>query len=841
MPDRFHQIIVFKNPHIEGDHKHIFRTLPYIGDDFNDTVSSFAVLGGAWQLYKDHNFGTALGGVFAPRIRAYSQVQDYEVPQDTVSCVELVGDDPRLIPHLILFEKEMFTGKHYHAFNDVFNLERYQSFMVLSGNWQVTTVNNNTLMEGPGFGGNIDPADKFATMHLVSDTPNQAGVRHLIVFWDWHFEGGHRHIFQGITLDDGWANQISSFAVEAGFWRFFFHRNGKLVSSQQMSRGIYPWVEDVEIDNDATFGVSEEPLQTALTSSVGNNLNNGQDFLTFHGDPYRLGWNSHETILTPDNVRVPYFGKLWFHPFDPDERVYAQVLLASKVQDPTGAAPRDFLIAASAKNMVYALNVADGSLIWQTSLLLPDGVTQAAFLNSSQFSSGLDSACKDTFPNYGVNGTPVIDKTLQIIYVAFVAQKDDSANFNQSYFLSALALITGAVLWTIELRWPGPPIPFEPYLHTQRAALTLLKDTTGAAPTGDVVLIGFSSRCEKHSHSGDRWRGWLFSVPVANGARPADGSWQALPITVGNSLHDETGGDIGGPGGVATDDALNLFLSTGKGNFNGNTGGQDFAVSVLQFVKTNISFPPKDCYTPRNWQNLRQNDQDLGGSNPILLPAQFRAPQMLGLMNLAVCGGKDGRVYFVNRDDMGLFHPTNPISDGLGYSVWRPQIFSGNSDSAKGGITTSPAYFDEGTGGRYVYLCSPSGSPNRGMIAIKLDDLNGETQLGAQVMQFGGAQMSRPASPFVSSNGPVNGIVWAVESRHDDTDNHPTPSILHAWDAVSGRLLYSSPLTTEFGITGAGESLGDGRKLTPPVVVNGKVFIGTNGVVAYGLGITDPA
>ena len=841
MPDRFHQLIVFKKPHIEGDHKHIFRTLPYIGDDFNDHVSSFAVLGGAWALYKDANFGTALGGVFAPRIRAYSQVEDYEVPKDTVSCVELVGDDARPIPQLILFEKEMFTGKHYHAFNDVYNLERYASFMVLSGNWQVTTVNNNTLMEGPGDGGDIDPTDKFATMHLVSDTPNQAGVSHLIVFWDSNFEGAHRHIFQSMTLDDGWANQISSFAVEAGFWRFFFHRNGKLVSSQQMSRGIYPWVEDVEIDNDGTTEVSQTPLQTVTTSLVVNNLNNGQDFLTFHGDPYRLGWNSHETILTPGNVRVPYFGKLWFHPFDPDERVYAQVLLASQVQAVTGAPPGDYLIAASAKNIVYALNPADGSLIWQTGLLLPDGVTPAAFLTSQQFSSGLKGGCTDTYPNHGVNSTPVIDKALQIIYVAFVAQADDPASFNQGYFLSALVLTTGAVLWTIELTWAGPPIPFEPYMHTQRAALALLKDTSGAAPIPDLVLIGFSSRCDKQSHSGETWRGWLFAVPVPSGARPADGSWQALPMSVGNSLRDETGGGIWGPGGVAIDDALNLFLSTGNGNFDGNTGGQDFADSVLSFVKNNIAFPPRDCYTPRNWPDLRQNDLDLGGSDPILLPAQFRAPGIVGLMNLAVCGGKDGRVYFVNRDDMGLMHFLNPVADGLGYSIWRPQLFSGGGDSSKGGITTSPAYFDGGGAGRYVYLCSPSGSPYRGLIAIKFDDLNGETQLGAQVMQFGGDQMRGPASPFVSSNGPANGIVWAVESRRDDTDSPPTPSILHAWDAVSGRLLYSSPLTTEFGITGTGESLGDGRKFTPPVVVNGRVFLGTNGVVAYGLGTTDPA
>jgi hypothetical protein len=839
MPDRFHQLVVFKKPHIEGDHKHIFRTLPYIGDDFNDNTCSFAVLGGAWALYKDANFGTALGGVFAPRIRAYSQVEDYEVPQKTVSSVELVGDDARPIPHLILFEKEMFTGKHYHAFNDVYSLERYASFMVLSGNWQVRTVNNNTSVKGPGDGEDIDPADKFATMHLVSDTPNQAGVAHLIVFWDSNFEGNHRHVFQGTIFDDDWANQISSFAVEEGFWRFFFHRNGKLVSSQQMSRGIYPWVEDVEIDNDRTFSVSDDALQTAVTSLVVQNLNNGQDFLTFHGDPYRLGWNSHETILTPDNVRVPYFGKLWSHPFDPDERVYAQVLLASKVQGPAGAPPQDMLIAASAKNLVYSLNPADGSPIWQTGLFLPDGVTQAAFLNSSQFSSGLKGGCTDTYPNHGVNGTPVIDKVLQIIYVAFVAQVDDPANFNQGYFLSALALTTGVVLWTVALTWLGPQIPFQPYMHTQRAALALLKDPKGANP--DVVLIGFSSRCDKHGQGKETWRGWLFTVPVSNGARPADGSWQALPMTMGNSIQDETGGGIWGPGGVAADDAQHLFLSTGNGTFNGNTaGGQDFADSVLSFDKNNIAFPPRDCYTPRNWPDLRQNDLDLGGSNPILLPAQFRAPAIVGLMNLAVCGGKDGRVYFVNTDDMGLNHFLNPVADGLGYSIWRPQIFSGDGDSSKGGITTSPAYFDAGSAGRYVYLCSPSWSPYRGLIAIKFDDLNGETQLGAQVVQFGGDQMSRPASPFVSSNGQADGIVWAVESRRDDTDS-PTPSILHAWEAVSGRLLYSSPLTTEFGITGTGESLGDGRKFTPPVVVNGRVFLGTNGVVAYGLGTTDPA
>lgn len=837
MADRFHQIIVFENANFEGSHKHIFRTLPYIGDDLNDKTSSFAVLGGAWSLYKDSNLENVQGGVFAPRIRGYASVTDYEVANDAVSSLELVGDDPRSVPHLILFEKELYGGNHYHAFNDVFNLERYASFFVLSGNWQVTTRGGNTFMQGPG-GNDIDSADPFATMHLVSETPNP-DVSHLIVFQDQQFGGNHRHLFQGIPLDDGWANQISSFAVESGFWRFAYHVGGNLVSGQQMSRGIYPWVEDFEIPNDSATAVISETLQTMFTSLVGQNMNNGQDFLTFHGDPYRLGWNSQETVLTPDTVRVPYFGKLWFHPFDADERVYAQVLLASGVQGPAGAAPVDYLIAASAKNVVYALSPVDGSLLWQTNLLLPDGVTQAGFLDANQFNTPLKSYCEDTFPNHGVNGTPVIDKSRQIIYVAFIAAKDDPENYNQAYYLSALALTTGAVLWTIELTWSLPPIPFQPYMHTQQAGLALLQVVATPRPIPDLVLIGFSARCDVHGHGGETWRGWLFSVPVFNGAAPAPGSWQALPMTVGTSIKDQTGGGISGPGGVAADDAQNIYVNTGNGDFNGNAGGQDFADSMLKFSRSSIALPPQDAYTPRNWQDLEQNRLDFGASNPILLPMQTRSTGIIGLFNLAISGGKDGRVYFVNTDDMGFRHPTNPVTDGLAYSLWRPQIFSGNSNPSQGGIATSAAYFDAGGDGRYVYLCSASGSPYKGMVAIKFDDMNGETQLGALVLQFGGEQLNRPASPFVSSNGPTNGIVWAVETRHDDTDHSPAPSILHAWDAVSGRPLYSSPLTTEFGITGAGESLGDGRKYTPPIVANGRVFLGTNGVVAYGLGQTD--
>src|SRR5690242_19668996 len=36
----------------------------------------------------------------------------------------------------------------------------------------------------------------------------------------------------------------------------------------------------------------------------------GVDILTYHGDNLRTGWNRHETVLTPANVRPETFGQV---------------------------------------------------------------------------------------------------------------------------------------------------------------------------------------------------------------------------------------------------------------------------------------------------------------------------------------------------------------------------------------------------------------------------------------------------------------------------------------------------------------------------------------------------
>jgi hypothetical protein len=93
---------------------------------------------------------------------------------------------------------------------------------------------------------------------------------------------------------------------------------------------------------------------------------------------------------------------------------------------------------------------------------------------------------------------------------------------------------------------------------------------------------------------------------------------------------------------------------------------------------------------------------------------------------------------------------------------------------------------------------------------IKSFSLNGSTgkisstpiSKGSFVYGFPGAQ------PVVSSSGPSNGIVWAID--------HASSVALHAYNATN--------LSTELYRS---SGLGAGAKFAVPTVVNGKVYVGT--------------
>jgi hypothetical protein len=80
------------------------------------------------------------------------------------------------------------------------------------------------------------------------------------------------------------------------------------------------------------------------------------------------------------------------------------------------------------------------------------------------------------------------------------------------------------------------------------------------------------------------------------------------------------------------------------------------------------------------------------------------------------------------------------------------------------------------------------------------------------------------ATPSVSANGTSDAILWAVENTN--------PAVLHAYDATN----LATELYNTNQAAGSRDQFGSGNKFITPIVVNGKVFVGTpNGVAVFGL------
>ena len=84
-------IVLFEHRSLHGAHKHLFESEANLNasDDnfFNDRVSSFVILEGRWQFFRDSNFHNPSSNVFGPGV--YNWVEDVGIPNDSISSVRL--------------------------------------------------------------------------------------------------------------------------------------------------------------------------------------------------------------------------------------------------------------------------------------------------------------------------------------------------------------------------------------------------------------------------------------------------------------------------------------------------------------------------------------------------------------------------------------------------------------------------------------------------------------------------------------------------------------------------------------------------------------------------------
>jgi hypothetical protein len=265
-------------------------------------------------------------------------------------------------------------------------------------------------------------------------------------------------------------------------------------------------------------------------------------------------------------------------------------------------------------------------------------------------------------------------------------------------------------------------------------------------------------------------------------------------------------------GGPAADTAGNIYVITGNGAYSLPSGGADAGDTILKLAWVNGVFRIVDYFTPFNHAQLDSEDWDLGSGGPYIPPTQSgaAAPQLL------IAGGKEAKMYVVNRQNMGKVGST---SDHVVQTITLGRPVPSN------GVFFTPAGWNG-----WVYF----GAYNDALKAYRFS--NGLLSSAPLTQTF--ATFSYPgANPMVSANGTTGGIVWVLDNSAfaggspRGTVNAAGPAILHAYNA--------NDLTAEVwnsSQSGTRDTAGTAIKYVSPTIANGRVYVGGASLLTvYGL------
>ena len=506
---------------------------------------------------------------------------------------------------------------------------------------------------------------------------------------------------------------------------------------------------------------------------AGSSRSLAEDVLTYHYNNAHTGLNESETILTPSNVKFTTFGRLFT--LTVDGLVDAQPLYLSAV--PVNGVTHKVLIVATENDSVYAFDADTGTQLWQVSTL-KSGETPSD-----------DRDCRQITPQIGITATPVISRPAGsngVIYVVAMS-KDSSGNYYQR--LHALDATTGNELYNgpaaISARYPGTGdnssggyVVFEPSQYVERAALLL----------DGLVYLSWSSHCDTRPYTG-----WIMGYNPTTLAR----------ATVLNVTPNGSEGSIwGAASGLTADTDGNLFFLDANGVFDSTLNPKgfpsegDYGNAFIRLTATK-GLAVADYFEMYNGQTESDDDKDLGSGGAILLPPMQDASGTT--WELAAGAGKDGNLYIVNRRNLGKFNATTN------------NIYQELSGVLPGGVWSMPAYFN----GQLYY-----GPVNQPILAFKFQNaklLSTPTAQTSTIFGYPGA------TPSISSNRGQNGIVWATQNTN--------PAVLHAYKANTLVELYNSNQAAN-----GRDHFGAGNKFITPLIINGKVYVGTTtGVGVFGL------
>ena len=467
----------------------------------------------------------------------------------------------------------------------------------------------------------------------------------------------------------------------------------------------------------ALAGTAAAPAGASTTISVDNS---------------RDGWDSSEPGLSPANAASSDFGQLFSAKLD--GQVYAQPIVVPAKNG--RSAP--ILIAATETNNVYGLDPVTGAILWHVNV----GPAWPSINNPAG-----DVNCTDLAPNIGITDTPVYDAATDSVF--FTAKVNTADHTKPFYAMHSVDPGSGNERANFPVTIQGhptnaPTVTFNPQAELARAGLLDLNGT---------IYVSFGSICDQL-----HYRGYVVGVNAAAG-----GSVKTMWTS---SVAGDGGGIWQSGGGLVADGSGSIYLSTGNGPFPaagpgltqpGQTPQGNVGMSVVRLgIQPDGSLVTKDFFTPSDTASLNTNDQDLGSGAPVALPDSFGTAKVPHLM---VQIGKDGRLFLLNRDNLGGMQQGAPATPG-----GPPTDAVVQTIGPLGGVWGHPAVW--GGDGGYVYVVGNPG--NGGLLrAFKIGaDASGNPTLtlagtSSQPFPFGSG------SPIITSDGTASGsaTLWVVYSN----------------------------------------------------------------------------
>ena len=279
-----------------------------------------------------------------------------------------------------------------------------------------------------------------------------------------------------------------------------------------------------------------ECLEDRITPSV--------NVISYLNNNVSSGQNLNETQLTPVNVNLGSFGKLYGVSLD--GQVYAEPLVLTKVtttdgpNTPSGTSTAgnysSVVFVATENDSLYAIDgsASGGKIIWQRSFASasnPTGdinntlnATSITAVNSSLVSN-------DITPEYGITGTPVIDPSTGNLYVITFTDETINGITNFVQRLHAISVANGEDVATpyligdttngntnntqIYTYGTGAGSVTDPYNGTGKSVVqfnALLENQRGALSfVNNTVYAQWSSH-----NDNSPWHGWVVSWNVSN-------------------------------------------------------------------------------------------------------------------------------------------------------------------------------------------------------------------------------------------------------------------------------------------------------------------------------------